>query len=224
MQQTLEIPTDEGPVELTVNGSSDRVVLVVHGLGGHAGEWLHQTAARLMPKKGLATARISLYNEGERRLDRVSLQRHMKDVNSAIAWLLDNYDELYIAGHSLGGVVSILSEHEKAVKMALWDPAPFLPDEVVFDKRIGKYITTWSIPVVVSEKLVNEWKQWDAKSLLNRIKIPAMLIFASDSGILDTWKGIVKDPVVVKGDHTFTGEGEAEEVVQRTIQFFNIFQ
>ena len=121
MQQTIEIPTDKGPVELTINGSFDRVVLVVHGLGGHVGEWLHQTAARLMPRHGLATARISLYNEGGRRLGRVSLQRHVEDVNSAIEWLMDRYGELYIAGHSLGGVVSILSEHEKAVKMALWD-------------------------------------------------------------------------------------------------------
>ena len=78
--------------------------------------------------------------------------------------------------------------------------------------------------MVVSERLVNEWKQWNAESLLNRIRIPTLFIFASDSGVLDRWDEIVENSVIVKGNHTFTGEGEAEEVVQRTIQFFNNLQ
>lgn len=128
MQETKIFKAADGKdihVEVNCGEGNARAVLMIHGFTGHINEHIFYNAAQQWPKKGLDVWRIALYpgdGENVRTMDTLTWQQNLSDIDLVLKAMADNYEKLFLVGHSVGATQAILVQNPSIKAKALWDP------------------------------------------------------------------------------------------------------
>lgn len=219
---------------------SDRLMIIAHGLGGYATEYLHQTAAHYFVAKGYDVVRFFFYTceKNARRLSQCMLKDHVADLNLVIAHFRPEYQNVFIAGHSYGGMTALMANPDvNAVSM--WDSTlfpykDFWDRESRYDERLDCYILDYGYEVLVSKAMVEESSAFDfafTKKLANAMTAPVQLLVADEGlrtkGQQSTFKEFPEpsDFALIPGaGHCFTEGGAIFDLLDKTYYWFGRFQ
>src|SRR3989304_3753719 len=85
---------------------SSTLLIFVHGLAGHQDEHIFYNGARYFSEKGINTFRFDLYTgeKGGRILTKCGISTHAKDLDTVVKHFRKKFKEIFVAGHSLGGL------------------------------------------------------------------------------------------------------------------------
>lgn len=135
VSQPLKIKARDG---MTVHGNfypgnGKKLVIFVHGLTANYMQGICKRGQEFFTDKGYDCFLINLYSDEikdhcrPRALyDAVTLKRHVQDVQDVYDYFKGQYNEIFLVGHSYGGLTIALSGLP-AKAMSLWD-ATFLPN------------------------------------------------------------------------------------------------
>lgn len=241
MEKSLKIKTkDSHLISGTLNTSkkvSDKLVIFVHGLGGHQNEHIFYNAARFFPAKGYDTFRFDLYGpeSGRRKFTEATVSLHAFDTNEVVRYFAKKYKKIYLVGHSLGGP-TILRANPKANAIVLWDPSREVKgilegDDIHYEKCLDQYVANWEIDIIIGRPMKEESDSFPTiAEMIKDVQIPIKIIIAYQTVRKygkhgrDLYYKNANEPKAlyeVKGaDHNFNQEGKEEELFRETLSWF----
>jgi pimeloyl-ACP methyl ester carboxylesterase len=176
-------------------GGTGPAAVLLHGLGGHVGEWV-DTAAFLSETHRVVALDARGHGDSERRPADVSLEARVADVVLAIERL--ELAPAVVIGQSLGAIAALLVASERpdlTRALVLVDASPAASDDDVGDTIAG--LATWPDPrfdLDVMERTL--------RSTLGRDFWPE-------------WERIACPTLVVRAEHGIVAAAEATEMVER---------
>ena len=236
MEEKIKIQTEDNHIiygTLNCKDSKSKSLLIfVHGFTGNQNEHHYFNAVPFFTGKNYDTFRFDFYSKKEkgRSLSECSLTDHSNDLDLIVDNFKNEYDELIIIGHSLGGLVILKSELSNVSKIILWDPTNPFKDlkhkNAVYDSTLDKYLIKGKMDFYVGKKLIEEWMETDFSILLPNLKVPCKIIFAGNNNKYELWKPDlskikVKSEFVIvdNATHCFIEEGTEEKLFEETLNY-----
>ncbi|MFT4249748.1 MAG: alpha/beta hydrolase [Candidatus Woesearchaeota archaeon] len=212
------------------SANHSQVVIFVHGFTGSQFEMQYLSAIHLFLKNGFDTCRFDFYSRKplSRPLKESSVSSHVQDLRVVIDECMSRYEEVFLVGHSLGGVVILSSELSEVSAVVLWDPTctwkSLEEKKAKFVSGVDAYVFSWGVYFLVSKELVSEMLSLDMSVLVSNVSVPCKFVFASNSSKYSSWKPFLSslnaEVAVVSGaSHGFVEEGALEELFSETISF-----
>ena len=132
------------------------LTLIFHGFTGSRNEMLHTTLAKRLLEKGIATLRLDFNGHGESDglLENMTVLNELADAKAILDYArsLENVRNIYVLGHSQGGVVaSMLAGYypEYIEKLVLMAPAATLKDDAMKGECMDARFDPNHVPDVV---------------------------------------------------------------------------
>ncbi len=129
MEQKFKVDTPDGfKIHGRINSTSenqDKAVFIVHGMYGSLYEYSHKSAADYF-EKDYDVYRFNFYsaNGDARKLTNCTLDIQVSDLEKVLEEFAGKYKEVYVIGHSYGGMVIMRAKMPENVKcVTLWDPS-----------------------------------------------------------------------------------------------------
>lgn len=218
--------------------AADKVLVIAHGLAGNPEEFLHVQACRYFTQRGYDVARIRFYSrEPEGRfLHESTFHTHALDLAKVIGALRRDYKKCFVAGHSSGGLVTMIANPPVAA-ISLWEPAFikifFLP-HAAYIPELDCYSVGRGAQFLIGKDMVVEARGWEDKErslkLARSQKSPVQLIVterAEQEQHLQLLRENLPQPsdfYAVRGaDHLFTMGNVAEDLLEHTYAWFEKF-
>ena len=217
-------------------GRSQRLVVFSHGLTGSPKEYHFKQGQRYFNDAGFDVVRFAYYaaEPGARRLQDCTAQIHATDLNTICDHFRDRYDELYIVGHSYGGL-TILFAPPVAKAYSFWDSA-FVPYDSLwrhgadYAPVLDRYVLHWSSDHLVGTAMVEEAKTLTAekaRALAGAIRVPSQVVIAGvDSehlprnGLFDALRCRKSQVSLAAADHEFTAGETVFDLLDATRDWF----
>lgn len=230
---------------------SDKLLITLHGLGRNAiYDALHVCARDYFVEVGYDVCRFNFYDARfkARQLHETSLETHLTDFCQVLKEVASDYDEVYLAGHSYGGLLTLIQNAEEGglpsnIKaIALWDAGHGLGDRLaVIDGRMAKaypeydlYGYDYGVKLMVPSHFMEERKHFTVdycNTLATKCTIPTLVIAASESFLIEGAEEYhahlagEKSYKLIQGAAHFFAEGDtAQQVYAATDTFFNTQQ
>ena len=218
-----------------------RLVILAHGLTGNPFEHLHMVAREEFLDNGYAVCQFWFYHEAEdaRKLHECSLQLHARDIQNVVSYFKDSFSDIYLCGHSYGGLSAIICNSPDLKALSLWDPsfkpwAEFWPDcllEKIHD--YNGYLVTGHFLGLVGKIMVEEAKALsssESEAYARELKTPCQLILAdrSKNAIQNDLKDYLimpeREVIEIAGaDHCFIEEQTAYDLAEAAREWFDRF-
>lgn len=209
---------------------SDKLNILVHGLGHSPDIPLHYNAKDFFVPKGIDVLRVFLYSD-ERPLSNLSVNDSVEDLNEVIENMREVYSNINLVGHSLGAYISIKSNLDLVDSLVLWDPfvevSKSIMDKASYDDKLNKYVLKWPIESLLSVDMHKQISNMSVDELVN-ISKPFKLILAENSFLSqDYLEKLVKNNVdfkdyLIKGaSHSFVEDGKLAELYKETLSWIN---
>ncbi len=244
MEKVAKIKTKDGHGvygTLTLSEkSSDRLLIMIHGLTGFQHEHIFFNGAKFFAKNGINTFRFDLYPGGwkdARVLLDTNIKQHAEDLKSIIDYFKKSY-KIYVAGHSLGGLTILSAELQDVHAVVLWDSSVNLRRTETWAKKFCRYIKAldcyvldWGTSTLISKEMYRQWINFPTPSnVMPRIKTPIKIIIAGKNLLLKGNKAYFKYAnkpkamhIIKHADHTFDEEGAEEELFKETLSWIKKF-
>lgn len=216
----------------TVEKGTSRLIIFVHGLTGNREEHQYFNAVPFFTKHGFASFRFDMYgyHEGARRLVDSTIETHISDLESVLAYFADKYEEIYLVGHSIGATVICLADHSLAKKLVLWDPTQGFETleekNIAWQPELGLFMLDWQMQILVSKEFVEQWQKITVAEEVANLKVPTKIIFAGQDEKYAKWQPFLGDikvtheHVVIDGaSHRFVEEGVLEKLYNETLEW-----
>ncbi|MBI1972529.1 alpha/beta hydrolase [Candidatus Woesearchaeota archaeon] len=216
-----------------------KVIVIVHGFSGHQDEHPYYSGAKYFVKRGFAVCRFGLYGwkKKARKLDETTIAINTQDTNRVIEYLKrKGYTKIFVIGHSLSGLSTLLVNTKRVDGIILWDPTS---DKMLrkkqkwikYNKRIKKYILYAGIKFLMGKKMYDEWKNFPNTLKIFKQTQKPILIIAAGKGILvkrcqQYYKSAnqPKKLVIIKdAGHIFSEEGAEEKLFKETLKWCRKF-
>lgn len=223
--------------------NSRRLIVHVHGLTHSMNHLLEVTASEFFPDNGYDHYRIGLCDmmPKSRRLDSVTLADNISDLQSALNYFRDQYDEIFIAAHSFGGLATLILNPKGVKAISLWDPSldvtnfwqacgclAHLPDRRQYHLDYGNVF-------VISEAMVEEITHYPDQKCLElaalvetptQFLIPQQSIFdasphTSPENYAAAFGGAFDLQQLSGSTHLLATKTERERVFAATLTWFN---
>lgn len=215
-----------------------KLLISAHGLTGYPEEWLHTMAMRWFTARGYDVVRFSFYHPAEdaRSLQTCLLADHINDLKVVVGYHGPDYDKVYIAGHSYGGMTTVcLNPEVNAV--ALWDSTlyPYSDWWVTNTRAVPEWKAHFlsdHIEVLANEAMIEEAAQYTLRKmrqLARAMKAPVMLAIAELHYERPGQKQVFEsfpDPKTletVQAGHDFFEDDKVFELLQKTEDWFEKF-
>jgi pimeloyl-ACP methyl ester carboxylesterase len=131
---------------------SDRAIIFCHGLTGHMYEHLYMTSRVFFAAQGFDTIRFNFYSDepDARRITDCTVALHAEDLKKMLAHFAERYHDLFVVGHSYGGLAILLANSPQVTAASLWDGTfiPFAEHEGFsaswfFNKELSEHMVSW---------------------------------------------------------------------------------
>ena len=147
------------------------LVIIIHGFTGHMEE-RHLTAlARTLNESGFTTLRVDMYGHGhsEGQFKYHTLYKWLTNALTVIDYArgLDFVSDLYLCGHSQGGLTAVLAggmKHEFLKGIIPLSPACMIPDLARSGELLGRKFDPHHLPATLTV-----WGQWELDSNYVRV-------------------------------------------------------
>ena len=215
-----------------------RVVLVVHGLAGQPDDFALRFARDRFLAGGFDVCRPALYSwqPDARQLHDTTLAQHAGDLSCVFGGLRAHYDEVYLVGHSYGGLAIILAALNAARAASLWDgllsPARLWGD-VLSCTPAGDpqhLLLRGALTIAIGRKMRDEGLSLTTDILRRRaaaLSLPVQLIQAGNSPFADPaddyadgFSGRIDRVMIPGANHVFTNDTCINDVCDATIRWF----
>ena len=147
------------------------MVIIIHGFTGHIEERHIIAAARACNEMGFATLRVDMYGHGssDGKFEDHNLFKWMNNALAVIdyARTLDFVTDIYLCGHSQGGLMVVLAgalKHDLIKGIIPMSPAVMIPESA----RKGELLNVHFDPDNIPEYIVNE-NDWKLKGNYARV-------------------------------------------------------
>ena len=192
-EKDFSIPASDGAIiygraNYAGDKPSSKLLVLSHGLTGHINEYIHLMARDHFNRAGYDVVRVSYYSLGDkaRNLKDCTLKIHASDLNAVLAHFSGNYDKVFVAGHSYGGL-TILFANPKVTAVSFWDSS-FIPSfwgtEGSYIPELDCYRIGWGCHNLVGKAMVEEAAgicEEDAVTMAQALNAPAQVILAGDN-------------------------------------------
>ena len=241
MQKEVKIKTKDKKVvygTLDTVAKSKGLIIFVHGLGGHKNEHIFFNAVKYFNNKNYDTFRVDLYSgeKGSRTFSQSTLTTHNQDVDAVVNKFKNQYKNIFLIGHSLGGL-SIIKANLKPIKgLILWDSTynlrKVIEDEnAKFIKELNAYLVNWGMEILMGKEMVDEWIHFPSpKELAKNITIPIKVICAGKGKLIKAGKeyyinaaGPKEFALIKNAGHNFNEPNTAEDLYKETYSFIKKF-
>ena len=149
---------------------TDKAVIFCHGLTGHMYEHPYMTARVFFAARGYDVIRFNFYGDESdaRPITDCTVALHAEDLLRLLTHFVPKYRNLYVAGHSYGGLAILMANPPQVSAVSLWDGTfiPFAEDESFsapwfYNKELGEYMVNWPpIARVVGNKFYDETRSF----------------------------------------------------------------
>lgn len=235
MESELAIPTNDGnKIYGTLNQAredNEKLIILVHGLADDRHHRIVFNASRYFNKEGFDTFRPSLYSaeNDSRRLENCTIGTFVEDLNSVIYEFEDNYNDVYLACHSLG-FVALDCDLNSIKGLVLWDPSLSLEKDriqnIEYKEEIDSYLINWGVTFLIGEQLKIDWENINDERMLKNLDTPVKVIAAGKNDLRKAWEQNLSHieqeysyTVVGDASHGFTEEGVQEKLFSETIDW-----
>lgn len=230
MEKFLTVDSDDGHLIYgTLNSYEEKkgkLIIFVHGLSGNQHEHQYFNAVPYFCSRGYDVFRFDFYGGEDkcRPSSESSVSTHARDLNSVLNNFKDDYEELYLVGHSFGCLAIMNADTKDVKKIVYWDPTCWTgsPEDkgLEYNESMDKYILRWGWDAIVSKELVREWmKTDDVKKYSERLKGDCSFIFSGRRRY-----EIAKDylegcdfSIIGEGGHRFVEEGVLDMLFGETL-------
>lgn len=163
------------------------LIIFVHWLTSSQDEEMFVEGEKFFNAKWFSTLRFNLYWDWqeERKLNEVSLQDNIDDVNSALKfWNELWYKSIFLVGHSYGWIANLYANHSSVTWMLMRDSSiwwEWLLEDVYEDGKGWYYIDWWNwVKYEISGKLYEDFQIPSERFLekISEIKIPVKIVWA----------------------------------------------
>lgn len=212
------------------------LIIFVHWLTSSQDEEMFIEGEKFFNAKWFSTLRFNLYWDwwDERKLNEVSLQDNIDDVNSALQfWNELWYKSIFLVWHSYGWIVNLFANLWNVTWLLMWDSSvgwEQLLNDIYLDKNWKHYIDWWDgYKHYIGEKLFKDFQIPSEKFLkkISEIQIPVKIIWA-EFWLAETAKKYYEyanEPkescIIAWADHRFLGWW-MEELFYETVRWINI--
>lgn len=237
MEKTLTIKTTDrhsiyGTLT-TPQKRTDVLLIFVHGFTGHQNEHLFYNGARFFAKHDIATFRFDLYTgeKGGRTLTDCGISTHANDLNKVIKFFRKKFQKIFVIGHSLGGLVILLSETNTVDGVVLWDSSCTLKGkerkDFKYSKLLDLYLVRWGAEFLMGKKMYDEWKEVPVPRVaIAKINKPIKVIVAGKGALIKAGQEYfkyAKEPkefaIVNEAGHNFNEGNTATKLFIETLSF-----
>ncbi len=238
------LPTDDGFTlygilnEAVVPGDG-KLLVIMHGMGGHPMEYLHQTAMRYFTQAGYDVARFSFYSseDDSRKLRHCLLKNQVADLHNVLAHFRGKYKKTCVAGHSYGGMTALVANPDVAA-VSLWDSSlypyhEYWARETSYEERLGYYVLDYGYEILVSKAMVEESCSYDMaamEKLAQDFRSPFHIGVAGahvdrpgQKQVFDLIRTPKKYSFIAGADHDFASGSTVFELMDETHEFFERF-
>jgi len=235
MEKNIQINTNDNHLiygVLNTSEKDDKLIIFVHGLTGHKNMHQFYNASKFFPKKGFSTFCFDLYSgeKNGRILSNCTIETHSSDLNKVINYFKDNYKEIHLVGHSLGGPTILFSDVSLVSSIVLWDPSfdalKNLSSVMEFNKNINKYIVKWGVEYLLSPEMIEGWKNL-GDNLIDHFIKPTNIICAGKGVLYKDWKekiNLIKIPselfLIEEAGHCFDEKDTESILFAETLKWF----
>jgi len=163
------------------------LIIFIHWLTSSQNEEMFVQWEKFFNGNWFSTLRFNLYWDWpeERKLNEVSLQDNIDDVNCALKlWKELGYKSIFLVWHSYGWVANLYADHSKVTWLLMWDSSigwEQLLSDVYSDENGKHYIDWWDgYKHYIGEKLYEDFQISSEKFLekISEINIPVKIIWA----------------------------------------------
>jgi esterase/lipase len=215
---------------------TDKLVIFVHGFTGNSNEHIFFNGAKHLKENNIASFRFDLYTwrEKGRSFTDCDIQIHVDDLKTVFDHFKSEFAQIYIVGHSLGGVV-VLESKLDPTGIILWDcsdVSDFLEDgDYEYNKSLDAYLLNWGLVFVVGKKMYEDTMHMkSATELISNIHSPIKIICSGEGILIKGGKeyfDLAKEPksfaIIKNAGHTFDEEGTEEELFKETVDWVKKF-
>lgn len=213
---------------------SKRLIVLSHGLTGRPREFIHVMAKRAFNAAGYDVARVAYYSgeENARTLRECTLEIQAKDLNTTLDHFRAHYPEIFIAGHSYGGL-TLLIANPKATAVSFWDSTwtPGWTEEVASIPELNSFAFNNGQESLIGRAMFDEALEYAAHpplELAKQFKAPAQVILAGQDAkpgrgrieLFNALSGVKELQIVKDADHQFTEGSSVEELIEHTLAWF----
>ncbi len=228
-----------GAINRPRENAAGKLLVIAHGLGGFTGEYMHQMAARYFIYHGYDVVRLSFYSPepDARRLSGTTLAQQVQDLQAVLSHFADGYDKVYVAGHSYGGMTTLIANPDIEA-VSLWDSSlypytDFWARESRVMETCGCTVLDYGYEAVVSPEMIAEGQgyDWDkVQALAEAMRAPTQIIVAGAHIKRPGQKQVYdvlpapKDYITIDGaDHEFVNGDTVYQLLDNTRLWFERF-
>ncbi len=242
MDQQFSIPAHDGKTIYGLfnqagDSPSQSLVILAHGLTGKTREFIHVMAMRAFTSSGYDVARISFYDgwPNARILRDCTLDIHAKDLNSFIDHFRSRYKNIFVAGHSYGGL-SMLIANPVVNAVSFWDASwtPGWHKEVIQVPQLDCFAFNHGQEKLIGRAMYDEAAYYAANppsDFAAAFKSPAQVVLAqadekpgrARDQLFNALEIADKELVRIEGaDHQFTNGQTVEALLAATKSWFDL--
>lgn len=220
----------------STNTKNKKLVIFVHGYTGNCYEHFFFNASPFFNSEGFDTYRFNLYwYEGDaRHLSNATFDEHLDDLNTVISFFENDYDSIYLVGHSLGGQVVIRSNLNdgKIKAITLWDPSREPKDVCAtlrYNNKNDNYVEDSNVEIIIGKRFYDSCMNISESTadVLSKISVPIKVIGAGKAGASVAkdlfFTNIVSEKevyIIENSNHTFDNLGAEKELFNETLNWF----
>ena len=230
--------TIEGRTDYSNQGSSKKCFVIVHGYCGTMNEYLHEEATKFFAENGYDVVRFNLQSQ-QHKLRDCTLQTHAHYLLSVLEQKCQQYDKIFLSGHSYGGPTIMIAQPQNITAVCLWDPSFNLP--VLWDLMECENQPEFCVlnfggnEVLAGLEMAQEgrtrYKTDECLELSKNLDRPIKVINASEGEEFEVFKIDEKTwcstghadncrVVIPNSDHNFTKGNSLELMIRETYEWF----
>lgn len=245
VDESFALPSPDG---FTIHGTlnkalstapSRKLAIFAHGMTGHSSEYIFMTARDFFTTRGYDVVRFEFYcsEPHARSLRDCLLQTYVQDLQQVIAHFRKDYDSIFVAGHSYGGMTALVANPDINA-ISLWDSSLYPYKE--YWERESRYIPELEcysvyagINALVGKAMIEESLTYDLekmRAIAEDLNVPTQLVVAAEHVKRPGQKMVFdmitapKDYTEIKGaHHDFCDNDTAQDLMTKTWEWFERF-
>lgn len=241
-EERIAVPAGDGKTIYAVLSRSPpaagRAILAVHGLAGQPDDFLLRWSRDPFLAAGFDVCRPALYSweHDARDLRDATLAQHVADLRAVFAYLARDYPDVFLVGHSYGGIALVLARLNAARAMSLWDclfaPERLWSDLIACEPAAGPDYLELCDPlrVQVGRAMREEGAGLTTAAMQTaaaRISLPVQLVVAGrgrhtkpEQDYAVSFPGPVDRVLLPEADHLFARGTVVNDLTDATLRWF----